>query len=230
MIDLAIIPARAGSKGLPGKNSADLGGYPLIAWTIRSAISANLFKRVVVTTDSQHLADLSCKYGAEVPFLRPNDLATSEASSASVIYHCLDQTGCSGTFAFLQPTSPFRNKDHIISAYKQFKSISPASSLISTVAGKPYQWCLESSPDQIVRPVTNSYALVSQRQSTKPSIWPNGAIYLSDANLFRASGSFLSSHTQGFEMSEIDSIDIDYMDQLNVARAIVSYGLRSIDK
>mmetsp|Transcript_35549 Transcript_35549/g.82683 ORF Transcript_35549/g.82683 Transcript_35549/m.82683 type:complete len:82 (+) Transcript_35549:78-323(+) len=80
MIDLAIIPARAGSKGLPGKNSADLGGYPLIAWTIRSAISANLFKRVVVTTDSQHLADLSCKYGAEVPFLRPNDLATSEAS------------------------------------------------------------------------------------------------------------------------------------------------------
>ena len=230
MMDLAIIPARSGSKGLPGKNSADLGGYPLIAWTIRSAIRSNLFKRVVVTTDSQHLADLSSAYGAEVPFLRPNELATSDASSASVIYHCLEQTNCSGTFAFLQPTSPFRSKDHIISAYKQFTSIPLTSSLISTVAGKPYQWCLQSSPDQIVRPVSDSYTTVSKRQATKPSIWPNGAIYFSDAYTFRASGSFLSDYTQSFEMGEIDSIDIDYIDQLDVARAIVSYGLRSIDK
>ena len=84
---LAIIPARGGSKRLPRKNVLDLAGKPLIAWTIEAALRSKYIERVVVSTDNNEIADISKKYGADVPFMRPDYLATDEATSIDVVLH-----------------------------------------------------------------------------------------------------------------------------------------------
>lgn len=87
---IAIIPARGGSKRLPGKNIKDLAGKPLIAWTIEAAIQSNIFDHVFVSTDSEEIANISREYGAEVPFLRPAELASDTATTNDVVTHLVD--------------------------------------------------------------------------------------------------------------------------------------------
>ncbi len=84
---LAIIPARGGSKRLPSKNILDLAGKPLITWTIESALDSKYIDRVIVSTNDNEIATISKKYGADVPFMRPNDLATDESTSIDVVLH-----------------------------------------------------------------------------------------------------------------------------------------------
>lgn len=88
---LAIIPARGGSKGLPGKNTKSLAGKPLIAWTIEAALKCRYINRTVVTTDDQTIADISKRFGAEVPFLRPANLGDDATPTAPVLKHCLEE-------------------------------------------------------------------------------------------------------------------------------------------
>ena len=87
---IALIPARGGSKGLPGKNIKSLCGKPLIAYTIQAALNASGINQVVVTTDSEEIAEISRQYGAEVPFLRPNELAEDTSSAVDVYLHAID--------------------------------------------------------------------------------------------------------------------------------------------
>ena len=116
---LAVIPARAGSKGIPRKNLAPLGGRPLIAWTIAAALAAKSVGRVIVSTDSPEIADAARALGAEVPFLRPAELATDESESLPVLVHAAataDPDGQAAGGALLQPTSPLRTADDIDAA------------------------------------------------------------------------------------------------------------------
>ena len=115
---IAIIPARAGSKRLPGKNLLDIAGKPLIAWTIEAAVNAGLFERIIVSTDSREIADIAVEYGAEVPFLRPEELSGDNSTTADVLKHLLIASGLDEDklcthFALLQPTSPLRNAENI---------------------------------------------------------------------------------------------------------------------
>lgn len=87
---IALIPARGGSKGLPGKNIKSLCGKPLIAYTIQAALNASGINQVVVTTDSEEIAEISRQYGAEVPFLRPKELAEDTSSAVDVYLHAID--------------------------------------------------------------------------------------------------------------------------------------------
>lgn len=109
---LVVIPARGGSKGLPRKNVADLGGKPLIAWTIEAALSASLPTRVVVSTDDDEIADIAQRYGAEVPFRRPAHLSNSSAAISDVLSHARETLLAQGFQAdfevTLYPTHPFR--------------------------------------------------------------------------------------------------------------------------
>ena len=84
---LAVIPARGGSKGIPKKNIAPVAGKPLIAWTIEAALQSKKIQRVVVSTDDNEIAEVSRKFGAEVPFMRPNELAQDQTPSLPVIQH-----------------------------------------------------------------------------------------------------------------------------------------------
>jgi len=123
---LAIITARGGSKRLPGKNIREFCGKPLIAWTIEAAKDCS---RIVVTTDSFEIADISQKYGADV-LLRPKELATDGAKSIDVVIHALDSLGWVGRSVLLQPTSPLRTSEDIKKSFN-IMSITGARSVVS---------------------------------------------------------------------------------------------------
>ena len=114
---LGIIPARGGSKGLPRKNILEMSGKPLVAWTIERAISSKYLDMVIVNTDDNEIANISVKYGAEVPFLRPEKLAGDKTPMIDVIIHTIDfleeENKAFDYVALLEPTSPLRKIDEI---------------------------------------------------------------------------------------------------------------------
>lgn len=130
---VALVPARSGSERVRGKNVRELGGHPLIAYTISSAIDSGLFDSVVVSTDSDEIADIARHYGAVTPFMRPDEFATSSSPDIEWVTHALDELRSSGkhyeVFALLRPTSPLRTADTITRAWKTFKEHPSADSL-----------------------------------------------------------------------------------------------------
>ena len=223
LIDLAIIPARAGSKGVPGKNSRVLGQHPLIGWTIRSAILSQRFERIVVTTDCADIARIAFEYGAEVPFMRPAELANDAAGSLEVINHALFELGNIDTFALLQPTSPFRNAEHIQNAAGAFNS----DALVSVSDSKPLSWNFEISSKGYLNSCTDKQ-VATQRQVTN-TVVPNGAIYIASRAYFDKSQGFWGDRTQAFVMDQISSWDIDTLSDWLIAEQLVQSGLRTID-
>lgn len=225
MIDLALIPARAGSIGLPGKNIRTLGGLPLIAWTIRAALQSELFERVVVTTDSAEIGELSRAHGAEIPFLRPAALATATATSADVVAHALETLEVTERFALLQPTSPFRSAQHLREAAMQFAG---TPTLVSVVAAKPAAWLREIDAQGGLHALQPSKD-IARRQDAAPTVLPNGAIYLAEAKRFLRDRTLLHEGGAGYRMGTIDSLDIDDGEDFELAEAVVATGLRRPD-
>lgn len=124
MKTLAIIPARAGSKRLPGKNIKMLLDKPLVGWTALQAKRCHYFDRVIISTDCQTIANIANEYGAEVPFLRPTNLAEDNSSSLDVVKHALDHYAKQGekfdVIALLEPTSPLRTSQDLSNAMADF--------------------------------------------------------------------------------------------------------------
>lgn len=226
-IDLAIIPARGGSVGLPGKNLRRLGGHPLIAWTIRAALRSGCFERIVVTTDSNDIAAAAIESGADVPFIRPPELATATARSVDVVRHVLEWHGAAKRFALLQPTSPFRSAGHINGAATLLAGRS-ATSLVSVCPVKPLEWTYHLSDDLCMLPAT-SERRADRRQDAQPVFSPNGAIYMCESSAFLRADSLFLPDTIGFKMDRLDSLDIDDLADFELASAIVDQGLRTID-
>ena len=132
---VALIPARAGSKGVPGKNVRTLEGIPLIAWSIRAARHAKTLHRVVVSTDSEQIAAVARRYGAEVPFLRPADLAQDASPDRAYVQHALDffrdERREPGYVVLLRPTTPIRDPERIDAAVRAIAERGEASGLRS---------------------------------------------------------------------------------------------------
>ena len=122
---IAIVPARAGSKGIKSKNIKPFCDRPLLAWTIESALNSNLFTQVLVTTDSEEIRDVALSFGATAPFIRPTVLASDHTPTAPVIAHALrwitEKEGCPVSHVFvLEPTSPIRRSAHLVAAAQLF--------------------------------------------------------------------------------------------------------------
>ncbi len=130
---IALIPARAGSKRVPDKNIYPLGGHPLIAYTIVSAIQSGVFSSIVVSTDSPEYADIAKYYGAEVPFLRPQEIAGDVSPDIEWVKLTLNRLTDANQhfdcFSILRPTSPFRTAGTIQRAWEEFQKESSADSL-----------------------------------------------------------------------------------------------------
>ena len=130
---IALIPARSGSKRVPGKNIRELNGHPLLAYTISSALESAIFDAIVVSTDSEEYRDISTYYGAEVPFLRPDILAGDNSPDIEWIEYTLNNLSKIGKsydcFSILRPTSPFRQALTIKRAWKEFCADPSADSL-----------------------------------------------------------------------------------------------------
>ena len=123
---VALIPARSGSKRVKNKNINILEKHPLIAYTIQSALSSNIFNEIIVSTDSPEIKEISEYYGANVPFIRPKEYAKDTSPDIEWVKHSLDHLKNSGAdydiFSILRPTSPFRKPETILRAFNLFKS------------------------------------------------------------------------------------------------------------
>lgn len=214
MANIAIIPARGGSKRLPGKNIRKLGDKPLIAWTIQAAIKSNCFDTVLVSTDDEKIAAVAKEYGAVVPFLRPAELANDTATSDTVIEHAVEwleahQSMTVETVSLLQPTSPFRNELHIRETFKLFNE-KQADAIVSVGESDT---CLELC-NRLPKDHSLSGFLktdVGRTQDMQQVYELNGAIYLFKRLLV---GQLRAIYEPGcksyaYIMNAIDSIDID---------------------
>lgn len=228
LAELAIIPARGGSVGLPGKNIKHLGGVPLIAWTVISALRSGCFKRVVVSTDHSAIAKCAEAAGAEVPFMRPAHLANDTASSLDVVRHAIEELRCEQSIGLLQPTSPFRSAEHIRQAMKQFYERG-APALVSVVAAKPLEWSMSLDEGGILARALPNSGRPNRRQDSAALVQPNGALYLVQVDALIEERSFTPEGAIGYEMGKIDSIDIDDAEDFDLAKAIVASGLRAVD-
>jgi CMP-N,N'-diacetyllegionaminic acid synthase len=206
---LAVIPARGGSKGLPGKNIRPVDGRPLLAWTIEAAQRARTVDRVVLSSDDAAIMSVARSLGCDVPFRRPNDLATDVATSVDVVLHALDELPEFDTVLLLQPTSPLRLAADIDAAYERFET-SGAETCVSVapVEQHPF-WMYFVGENHALNPVLSTPDVVTRRQELPPVFALNGAIYIADVAALRRSRSFITSHTVAYVMPLARSLDID---------------------
>ena len=149
---VAVVPARGGSKGIPGKNVRPVADQPLLAWTIGHVRSARTSMRLVVSTDDPAIAELALELGAEVPMLRPADLATDESPTEPAVLHAvrgLPHVHQVDHVVILQPTSPVRDEGSLDEAIALYES-SSSQSLVSVVESPPWLW---SGPPQLAVPL-----------------------------------------------------------------------------
>lgn len=218
---LAIIPARGGSKGLPNKNIRLFCGKPLIAYTIEAALNSESISRVIVSTDSQEIADISKCYGAEVPFLRPAHLSTDTSSQYDAVVHLICELKKGDNFSdediiILQPTSPLRTSRHIDEAIETYlKSGAPA--LISVTAlAHPVEWVKDIDENGHLTSMLD-IVLPLNRQAYSERYMPNGLIYIYRINEILSQGGFDVSPIMPYVVNKKYSDDIDDLLDFQIA-------------
>ena len=224
---IAFIPARGGSKGVPGKNIKEICGKPLIAWTIEAAKKAKCIDRVIVTTDDEAIAAVAKEYGAEVPFMRPAELSSDTASAIDVYIHAtefvMNETGQKlEKFMVLLPTVPLRTEKHIDEAMAQFEA-DKATTLISFAEAEvPASWYhVTDDNGRVHNAGFGTGVTMSNRQNNETYIVPNGAIYILDYELLKNKRTYYCDNTVAYIMSREDSIDIDYPIDFEFAKCLM---------
>ena len=224
---IAFIPARGGSKGVPGKNIKEICGKPLIAWTIEAALKAEGVDRVIVTTDDEDIARVAREYGAEVPFMRPAELSSDTASAIDVYIHAtefvMNETGNQiEKFMVLLPTVPLRNETHIDEAIAQFVA-DEATTLISFAEAEvPASWYHTTDENGRVHNAGFGQGItMTNRQNNETYIVPNGAIYILDYELLKTKRTYYCDNTVAYIMKREESIDIDYPIDFEFAQCLM---------
>ena len=203
-----LIPARGGSKCIPRKNIRPFCGKPLLQWSIDAALAAACVAQVVVTTDDAEIAAVASAGGAEVPFLRPAELATDKAPGIAPVLHALEQLPKVSDVLLLQPTSPLRTSDDIevIVALRQQAACESAVSL--TPSSKHPAWMFSLSQEQRLEPLLELDEIVC-RQQLSPAYVLNGSLYLASREFLLREQSFINAETIGYVMPPERSVDID---------------------
>ena len=223
---LALIPARGGSKGLPHKNVAPLGGQPLIAWTIAAARDAAPVDDVVVTTDDDEIARVASAAGARVPFRRPAALAADGSHMAEVVEHALAALAQDGEtydwLLLLQPTSPLRTAAHVDEAFARLTASKGRAVVSVCEAEHSPRWTAELPPDGSMAAFGDAVATRANRQELGTFYRLNGAIYLADVDYWRAQAGFLGPATYAYVMAQEDSVDVDRRLDLDLAALLLA--------
>ena len=217
---LGLIPARGGSKGIPNKNIIELAGKPLINYTITAAVSSDKINDVVVSTDSQTIADIAQSAGADIPFLRPAEFASDKSSAVEVIIHAIDfyaaQDRTFDYIVYLQPTSPLRTTLDIDNAIKQLL-LSDADSLVS-VMDVPHQFGLDSlmvEENGFVH-AAKTASDTTRRQEKTAFVARNGpAIVITKPSTVKAYNNLYGEKISAYKMPANRSADIDGVDDLD---------------
>lgn len=224
---IAIIPARGGSKRLPGKNIKLLGDKPLIAWTIEAAIKSNIFDHVFVSTDNEEIASISKDYGAKVPFLRSAELSNDTATTNDVVVHFIswfekEYSQEVSDIAILQPTSPFRNAKHIIKAFDE-KETKHAKAIVSVCELEyPIEFCNKIGVNGSMQGFLKSEN-IKRTQEFIPTYRLNGAIYIFGRKYINNLNDLYKLGTFAYIMDIRSSIDIDTQDDFDLAEFYRNY-------
>lgn len=225
---LAIIPARGGSRGIPRKNVRLLGGKPLIAWTIEAAASSEHLDRIVVSTEDPEIRGVAEASGAEVPVLRPPELAADDSPTIDCVLHMMTHLSAERDRGFdalvvLQPTSPFRVAGEIDRAVETLED-SRFSCLASYVRARsnPF-WMVRKGEDGEVHKLLESQGLY-QRQKLPVVYEPNGAIYINTWDVILRERALRTSPCLLFEMESRSSVDLDTYEDWDYAEYLLERG------
>ena len=225
---IAIIPARGNSKGLPGKNIKLLCGKPLIAWSIEAGLGSKYIDEVMVTTDSEDIANIARQFGASVPFIRPAKLANDTATSMDVIKHALNfyNNKLEKKFDYtvlLEPTSPLRVKDDIDNAIEQLLENSQARAIVGICKTE------SQNPAFLVKKNTNNFLVgyenmdmkILRRQDVNEVYFFEGSVYVSDTVTLLTKNTFYHENTLGYEFSKWQALEIDDLDDFIMVEALM---------
>ena len=229
-LNVAIIPCRGGSKRVPGKNIRPLNGKPLIAYAIESAIKSAIFDTVIVSTDSEEIAEIALAHGAEIPFIRGKDLADDFSPVSAATIDALKRTDPDGTLyqnvAQLMANCPLRNTDDILVSYKQFIESSADSQISVTEYGwlNPW-WAMTSDEHNILSPVFKERMGV-RSQDLPRLVCPTGAIWWAKASALLAHGTFYAPNYSGWSMPWERAVDIDTEEDWKMAEVLFSLNVK----
>lgn len=222
---LIVIPARGGSKGIPGKNIKKLGGKPLIHYTVEAAREILDDRDILVSTDSEEIRNEVLKTGLDVPFLRPASLSTDEAPTYEVLLHALNYMESKGsyhdTLILLQPTSPFRTAKHIKEALSLYRNDFEMLVSVKETSANPYYVLREENEEGFLVPSkTGNFT----RRQDCPKVWEiNGAIYIIDVKALKRKNYSHFTRIKKYEMDDVSSHDIDTGFDWLIAETIVKY-------
>jgi len=209
---LAYIPARSGSKRILGKNVKKFAGKPLIAYTIEQAFSCPIVDRVIVDTDSEKIAKIARRYGAEVPFLRPTKLAQDNSKTIDAILYTLDRLEKEQKYVpthllILQATSPLRKSQDILDCWKLMKS-TDASTVLTVCPTHPVLFHMTTEQDIIL--VNGREGMSTNTQDWPPAFITNGCfVYIVDVSTMRKEKKIITKKTKAIVCPKWRSIDID---------------------
>lgn len=228
---LGLIPARSGSKGVPGKNTRLLGGKPLLAYTIESAAQARTMTRTIVSTDSPAIAALARRWGAEAPFRRPAAYAQDDSPMVDVIRHALrwlrtHEGHEPAIVVLLQPTTPFRTAAQIDTAVRLLRRRRvDAVVSVSRVPVTYHAACQYRLVQGLLRPYLGQplVRVVSRRQLLKPTYFRDGLVYAFRSAAFWRTGSFYGERAAGCLLSDGPVVNIDTMDDWQRAEVLLRH-------
>ena len=226
MKNIAIIPARSGSKGLKDKNIRLINGKPLMAYTIEAAIKSKCFDVVMVSTDSKKYKDIAIKYGAEVPFLRSKVNSKDSSSPWEVVREVLNKYKENGqefdTFALLQPTSPLRTAKDIKKAYKELED-KKANAVVSMCELECSMHLVSMLPNSLsMKGFISNEKYNKRRQDIKPYYRFNGAIYISKVKSFNKHMNIYDDKCYAYIMDRNNSFDVDDEFDIKIVEAIIN--------
>jgi len=223
---IAIIPARGGSKGVPEKNIYLLAGRPLISYTVEAALAADIFTKIIVSSDSDRILNKVQSQLNVLTQIRPKEFSLDDTPSDSVVQYVLESNdydeGSDVDIVLLQPTSPFRSSRSIIESYNLFKSRNSIESVIGVKEVDNKYLKSYVSEEGALLPVYKQSAAYCRRQDLPKLYMPNGAIYWFTAmTFFQGDSQIPRDNLIPFEMSDEESIDIDTLKDFELAENIL---------
>ena len=226
---LILVPARAGSKGLPGKNLLCLGGIPLLAWTARTIEAAGLSARAILSTEDPEIAAVGRAAGLETPFQRPSSLAQDDSRMVDVVDHAVTWMEREGGYPvsaimLLQPTSPFRRACRLRQAMDLLAQPGTDGVIGVDPLLRTPSVLFRERPGGLLQPL-GRWEGGLLRQEIPPMLNPNGTIYVVTRESFHRDRRFFPERLRGLPTSRVESIDIDTQEDWELATAVVAAGL-----
>jgi CMP-N,N'-diacetyllegionaminic acid synthase len=224
---LAIIPARGGSKGVPRKNIRELAGKPLIAWTIETALSCDGLDRVIVTTEDENIAEIANQYGAEIPFLRPLDIAQDDTPDLPVYQHALSwlkehEKYCPDIIVWLRPTAPLRIVEDIEGAIRLLTETKADCVRTVCVAEHHPYWMKQLNGNRLLPFLEGIRTEQYYRRQLLPLVYRlNGAVDVTWQETVMKKELLYSGDVRGYIMPTERSIDLDNEIDFSVAEVLI---------